>query len=424
MNSGDNPSPEQLDNYLKQNAPRFVEQLFLSIDGERRPLTIREQNISLVPGAGGLPTLRVELDLMSKNARETTAARRLHFANNNYSERLGWRELMVAAGGGSKIYDSSAFGSAITDELRAYPQDMLMTPLDEREADLSFGGVTPAGAAPLRARDGRPAVVSARDYFAELIAAPDVTPRVAALGLLFAALLGAFHAFSPGHGKTVVGAYLVGARGTARHAAFLGLTVTITHTVGVFALGLVTLYASQYVVPEKLYPVLSFVSGAIVLALGLTLFVRRLFPARQKPVAPVTEADHTHSEQHDAPVTHSHGGRVHSHLPPGADGGRVTWRSLLALGVSGGLLPCPSALVVLLSAISLHRVGYGLALVFAFSVGLAATLTAIGLVFLYAGRLLKRSSETRGNLALRVLPALSSLVIACVGAAICYEALR
>jgi ABC-type nickel/cobalt efflux system permease component RcnA len=118
---------------------------------------------------------------------------------------------------------------------------------------------------------------------------------------------------------------------------------------------------------------------------------------------------------------HAHGGRAHTHVPPGADGAGVPWRSLLALGISGGLLPCPSALVVLLSAISLHRVGYGLMLVVAFSVGLAATLTAVGLLFVYAGQFMKRPASM-GRLA-QVLPVISACVIACAGMAICYEAL-
>ncbi|MEJ7713575.1 MAG: sulfite exporter TauE/SafE family protein [Pyrinomonadaceae bacterium] len=266
----------------------------------------------------------------------------------------------------------------------------------------------------------------------ELIAVPELTLSLALFGLLVAAALGAAHAFSPGHGKTVVGAYLVGSRGTWQHAAFLGLTVTITHTAGVFALGLVTLFASQYVVPERLFPILSLVSGGIVVVIGLSLFVKRLRLALGHAGHEHTHHHHhdhdamtNHShEHHDHSHVHSHGGSSHSHLPPGADNTPVSWRSLLALGISGGLLPCPSALVVLLSAIALHRVGYGLLLVIAFSIGLAATLTAIGLAFVYAGRLMKRSSafERFQHLA-RIVPAASAFVIMCVGILICYEAL-
>ena len=120
-------------------------------------------------------------------------------------------------------------------------------------------------------------------------------------------------------------------------------------------------------------------------------------------------------------LTHTHDGHTHSHALP--DDTRITWRSLLALGISGGLLPCPSALVVMLSAISLHRVGYGLILVIAFSLGLAATLTGIGLLFMYAGRLLKRPSGLRENRLVKLLPVLSALVITLAGAAICYQAI-
>jgi ABC-type nickel/cobalt efflux system permease component RcnA len=172
-----------------------------------------------------------------------------------------------------------------------------------------------------------------------------------------------------------------------------------------------------------------------VLAIGLTLFVRRLRAAFGRAGAEghhhhrhehghshSHDGDPAHSHSHDGALTHSHGGREHSHAPPGADGRPLTWRSLLALGVSGGLLPCPSALVVMLSAISLGRVGYGLALILAFSVGLAATLTAVGLLFVYASRFVAGRRAGEGRL-VKALPVLSSLVIACAGAAICYEAL-
>lgn len=311
-----------------------------------------------------------------------------------------------------------------SNELRSYPAEMLASPLEERKAELSWvAGSPPPGVSVLRTRNGRPTVTS-RDRLAELIAVKEVTPTVALLGLLLACVLGAAHALSPGHGKTVVGAYLVGSRGTPRHAAFLGLTVTITHTAGVFALGTITLFASRYVLPERLFPILSLVSGALVAFIGLNLFLRRLGIA----LGGASGHEHTH-DGHDhlddaQTHTHSHGGRPHSHLPPGSKGEGVTWRSLLALGISGGLLPCPSALVVLLSAVALHRVGYGLLLVLAFSVGLAGTLTGVGLSFVYAGRWLNRSQHIpRIAFVQRVFPVLSALVVASLGLAICYGAM-
>src|SRR3989442_981514 len=320
---------------------------------------------------------------------------------------------------------------------------MLTAPLDERTAQLSFSsGSIPAGARPLMSRDGRIAQTPARDRLAELIAVPRLTPGLVLVGLLVAVVLGAVHALSPGHGKTVVGAYLVGSRGTARHAAFLGLTVTITHTAGVFALGLATLVASSYVVPEKIFPVLSLISGALVVGIGLSLLIRRVRAARPFKTRGQTGGDHGHAHSHehqdkddshnhyyhshaepehrhdhaddhahDSSLVHSHGGRAHSHLPPGADGSRVSWRSLLALGISGGILPCPSALVVLLAAISRQRVGYGLLLVIAFSLGLAGMLTAVGIAFIYAVRLIKPSG--RFDRLAPVFPVAGALVIAC-----------
>jgi nickel/cobalt exporter len=423
-------SNDELIEYLSRVVPQFAHSLLLTIDEKEVRLNEVSRNVTMPAGSGGLPTLRIVCDFEGALPAGLSAnnSPRLTLKDENFRDRQGWRELVVGAVSGLTIFNSTAFGSALTPELQSYPEDMLSAPLAERTAQFSWtNGVVPNGATALLMRDGR-AVQTSRDRFAALIAVPELTPLIVLFGLLLAVGFGALHAFSPGHGKTVVGAYLVGSRGTAKHAAFLGLTVTITHTLGVFALGLVTLFASQYVVPDSIFPVLSLISGAIVLVIGLTLFTRRLL-AYFGVASLVHSHDggehahpHGHDHSHDGKEghTHSHGGSTHTHLPPGADGGRVTWRSLLALGISGGLLPCPSALVLLLSAISLHRIGYGLVLVVAFSVGLAGTLTLVGLLFVYAGRLIK--TPTRTSKLVQILPVASAFVIACVGAVICYEA--
>ncbi|HEY0375969.1 MAG TPA: hypothetical protein VGC87_03340 [Pyrinomonadaceae bacterium] len=419
-------SAAEFDAYASRAVAEYARAISVTVDGTRVPLETTSKSVSTPEGAGGLKTLRVECEFLGQiPSSEQARARRLRFEDTNYSNRIGWREIVVVPAGGVAVFDSTAYGTALTDELKAYPEDRLAAPPDERAAEFSFAqGAAPAGAAALRSRDGV-ALTAARDSFAELISAQNLTLWGALLGLLIAAALGALHALSPGHGKTVVGAYLVGSRGTAKHAVFLGLTVTVTHTAGVFALGLVTLFASQYVVPEQLFPVLSLVSGGIVVVIGLGLFIRRLRAAlglsKVRHEHDHSHGEHEHDHADDASHTHSHGGRAHSHLPPGADGGAVTWRSLLALGISGGLLPCPSALVVLLSAIALHRVGYGMLLVVAFSLGLASTLTLIGLAFVYAGRWMK--NVVGGGRLVRVLPAVSALVVTCVGLVICYQAL-
>lgn len=421
-------APAEIEAYLIQAAHQYRDGLILTVDGTQAPLSLVRKNLMVQPGAGGLLTWRIEYDFEAPLPAEgASAMRRLRLEDRNHADRLGWREMVIAPAAGITVFDTTAFGTSLTDELRTYPEDMLSAPLSERVAELSFAlGAAPAGTTTLRSRDGRP-MVPTRDRLAELIAIPHLSPGLALFGLLIAIGLGALHALSPGHGKTVVGAYLVGSRGTARHAAFLGLTVTITHTLGVFALGLVTLFASRYILPERLFPILSLISGGIVVTIGLTLFIRRLRTALGLRAIAHHHHEHDHNyEGHDhGDGWHTHDdGSSHSHLPPGADGSGVTWRSLLALGISGGLLPCPSALVVLLSAIALHRVGYGLLLVIAFSLGLAGTLTGIGLAFVFAGKLLKeRTRSLTGGRLVRVLPALSALVIAGVGAVICYEAL-
>lgn len=409
-------SDAEFEAYAARAAEAYARGLRLTVDNSSVVLRPVAYKLTRPEGAGGLRTLRLESDYEGElPAAASGASRRVRFDDRNHEGRIGWHEIVVRPAAGVSVFDSSAYGSGVTDELKAYPNDMLSAPLAERAAEFSFlAGAAPEGARPLLARDGRKILPPARDRLAELIAVPELTAGVALLGLLVATVLGGFHALSPGHGKTVVAAYLVGSRGTARHAAFLGLTVTITHTAGVFALGLVTLFAAQYVVPERLYPILSFVSGTIVVLIGLSLFVRRLGAA-------LGLGAHEHTHEHAGGHVHTHGGVAHTHLPPGADGGPVTWRSLLALGVSGGLLPCPSALVVLLSAISLHRVGYGLLLVIAFSFGLASVLTGIGLLFVYARRRVERPLQSAGGL-VRVLPVLSALVITCAGLFICYEA--
>jgi ABC-type nickel/cobalt efflux system permease component RcnA len=413
LDSDGNLTEAELNAYLDRVTPGFLAGLALTVDGAPATLRLTGKSVSKQPGAAGLFTLRIVYELTGEFA-PAGAARRFRFENANMAGRAGWREIVVAPAAGAQVFDSTAYGGGVTDELRAYPEDLLMAPLDERVAEWSAtAGPLPSNAKPLTLRDGKP-VVAARDRFAELIAAPNLTPGVILIGLLIAFALGGMHAMSPGHGKTIVGAYLVGSRGTAKHAAFLGATVTITHTLGVYALGLVTLFASRYVVPEKLLPVLSFVSGALVVAIGLSLFTKRL-----RVALGVAAHDHEHLHNHEG---HDHGAGGHTHLPPGADGSQVTWRSLLALGVSGGILPCPSALVVMLAAISMNRVGYGLVLIVAFSLGLAGALTAAGLAFVYGGKLLSRIPSS-GKF-MRALPAASAFVIAVLGTAICYGALK
>jgi nickel/cobalt exporter len=221
------------------------------------------------------------------------------------------------------------------------------------------------------------------NYLARLLQQGNLGPEVWLAGLAVAFALGAVHALSPGHGKAIVAAYLVGSRSTGKHAAILGLTVTFTHTVSVFALGLATLFLSRFVMPEKIYPLLGTVSGLAIVWVGAMLFVQRLRSVRRG-------CDH------------------HRHSMPE---GQASTGSLMALGASGGLVPCPSALVLLLSSVSLGRIGLGLTLLLAFSAGLAVVLVAVGMAAVYGRKLLPDGNRP----GLRYLPVASAALITVVG---------
>jgi ABC-type nickel/cobalt efflux system permease component RcnA len=427
--------------YLAKQAPALIGGLRLAVNGAPATLRVVEQNISFPEGQGGLLTLRIALDLETAIANATQPVA-LDYSDGNFAERIGWREIVVRPGDGVTLRDSNAPAQDQSDELRAYPQDMLTSPLNIREVHASATfGASAAGTAAMASSAAQPASARVPDAFANLIASKELTLPVIALALLLALLLGAGHALTPGHGKTIVAAYLVGARGTAKHAIFLGVTTTLTHTAGVFALGLVTLWISNFILPEQLYPWLEFISGVLVVGIGLVLFRGRLvglLSRRTNDQGPTTNAhfhdhdhghshdhahdhDHDHGHTHDHSHDHDHGPHGHSHMPPGTDGQPITWRSLLALGISGGLLPCPSALVVLLSAIALHRVAFGMLLIVAFSVGLAGVLTAIGLLLVYARRMFERF-PTDGRI-LQVLPVASAAFVTLAGLVITAGAL-
>ncbi len=297
----------------------------------------------------------------------------------------------------------------------------------------------------------------------------DIVSRIKSAELsapvVFAALTGSLvwgagHALTPGHGKAIVAAYLVGARSTPWHAVYLGLTVAATHTLVVFVLGLITLLASAFILPDQLYPWIGLSSGLIVTCMGATMAVSRFRRLKQRDLSDhhhphghshvhghdqgPSEHDlqaghdhchghagqgHSHDPHHDQDHCRTHNehyhflhnhGNDHSHLPHGADDTPVTWKGLLGLGISGGLLPCPAALVLLLTAISLGRVGFGMILVTVFSLGLTGILITVGLLFIKGGRLLAQIPQVSGFN--RWLPAGSALVVFGIGVLITIQA--
>jgi nickel/cobalt exporter len=365
-----------------QRVPVSIGALRVTVDGRPVRLHVTRTALAHPRGAAGLHTTRFQAILVGP---VIDGPARVVVDDRNYAARIGWKEIVFGASTRST-----------SDELRAYPKNLLSSPLD----------VTRAAAELVPTRDAPPLLLHGKALaapdriadsgFASLVARRHLSALVILASLALAMFWGAAHALSPGHGKTIVSAYLVGSRGTPWQAALLGLITTATHTAGVFALGGVTLLLSQWIVPDRLYPWLDLSAGLMVVGVGAAVLVGR--------------ARHAHAHHHGHAHHHHHHDQEHADR-----------RSLLAVGISGGLLPCPSALVVLLAAITLHRVAFGLLLVVAFSVGLALAITGVGLVAVLAKSVFSRF-DGKGR-ALAVLPAVSALVIVLAGVAMVARAL-
>ncbi|BAZ32744.1 high-affinity nickel-transporter [Cylindrospermum sp. NIES-4074] len=412
--------PVEIVQYPSQKCDEVNSHLELLINKQPLALKAVKSAVAFPPGVGGLSTLRLTCNF--QGSMELVGANQLiEFEDKLYPQRLGWREITVVA---NDIPIQGNFTSnSITNRLRDYPTDLFSSPLDQRRISFklnpSLTSSEPALPPAVKSSSRLDNALTGRsnDVFTALITQENHNFLTIPIALAIAFFWGGLHALSPGHGKTVVGAYLVGSRSKPQHALFLGLIMTITHTSGIFALGLITLGTSQFILTEQLYPWLSVLSGVLVTVIGLNLFINRLQGTQS-----VHSHDHEHSHQHSHHHHHHHHHHhEHSHLPHQADAGSMKWSSLLALGISGGLLPCPSALVVLLSAIALGRIGFGLALVSAFSLGLAAVLTGIGLMLVYAKEMFERLPLQIPRI--RMLPVASALGITLIGLGITSQAL-
>lgn len=403
--------------------------LSLLVDGQAVSLDEVSSNLTLPEGEAGLETLRLEIYF---RAGVEPGQHEVEFADTNYGGRVGWQEVVVTAANSAQLSSSTVPSLDRSDRLRSYEESLLSSPLEISQAEFSYSSLGGAAEASLKAEagSGSSTEVIQRDpglgAFSSLVGERNLTLGFVVLAVLVAVGWGAMHALGPGHGKTIVAAYLVGSRATARHAAFLGLTVTVTHTSVVFALGLVTLYLSNFILPETLFLWLGVASGVMVVLLGGALVAGRL-----RGLIASRRHDRLHSHGH----AHDHGSEdeeehLRSHMPPGTDG-PITMRSLLTLGVSGGLIPCPSALLVMLASITLGRVAFGLLLVTAFSVGLAGVLMAVGLIVLYGRQRLGRMPLVQrvGLIlagrpwVLQAMPVIAPMGVIIAGSLITYDAL-
>jgi nickel/cobalt transporter (NicO) family protein len=423
-----------------RECPRLAAGLRATVDGRAQPLQVDASTVAFPPGVGGLSTLRLECTLAAR-LPEGGGAHRLAYADANQAGRVGWREV-TATGDGATLEAADVPARSASARLTAYPEDQLRSPLDQRTAAVRFRPGGPrAGEAAATGATGRGAargdVDRATAAFTALVAERRLSPGFGLLALALAVALGAAHALAPGHGKTVMAAYLVGLRGTLRQAATIGATVTVTHTAGVLLLGLV-LSASRAVASERVYPYLGVVSGLLLAAVGLTLGARALRGHRHPQPHGATahrhggegaaghvghDHDHHGSDGHDHPG-HGHAGRGHRRGDgrlhhPGWAVRPLGRRGLVALGLAGGLVPSPSAVVVLLGGIALGHAWFGVALVLAYGIGMAATLTGVGLLLAHLRtRMDRRLAVPAGSMLARagwLLPLVTASVIVAVG---------
>ncbi len=471
------PNSAAVIHYVAERGAQLGQGLILDVDGKSATLRLVSSGVIFPPGAGGLPTMKMGFVYEAAYPSIPSTMDRhhvsLYYGDNNYPGHTGWKEITALASAGN-LMSSSVPATDRSAELSNYPTDLLTSPPQDLEASLvaslaplptiasevqSVRGSQPAsdrnvatvpalnhskdkvGSAAIRSaspsakasgRSSQPGSATSstirlkanqqqtpRSRFTELIQAQNLSAWFLFSAVLIAIGLGALHALEPGHGKTIVAAYLVGSKGTVRHAFLLGIIVTASHTAGVFALGAITLCASRYIMPEQLYPWLGALSGIAIAGLGCYMLLRRLTG---------TATDHSHapgaSNAHwtfwkRSKSEESEGNSVGSSPNPTQS---VSLAQLFTLGITGGIIPCPAALIVLLSAVTLHRIGLGFFLIVAFSVGLAAVLIGFGMLMVYARRFVT-CLQIDGPLTRRWLPVASSAFITVLGLILTIQAI-
>ncbi len=366
-----------------------VSGLDVESDGRSLPLAPIGRPLARTrPGAGGLPTLYFVEDFHVALRAESPVT----ISDRTYPDRIGWKDIVV-----SPTREPTA-------ELTHYPTALLSSPRDVTAATLvhtETGAWVAAAATPDSAPQAATSAPSQlrSNALADMLARGPSGALVVALTLLAAIGLGALHALEPGHGKTLLAVSLVGARATAKQAIALAAALTISHTAGVVALGLALLVAAHWIVPEAVYPWVTVVSGLVVVWLGGGALARA-FHAR-------AHAAEGHAHGHD----HGHG---HDHAHGIAADRPLSFRSVVLIAMSGNVAPCPAALVVMLAALALHQVAYGIVIIIAFGIGLAAVLTGLGLALVHGTAWIARSKTAERFMAYG--PLVSASVISVIGA--------
>jgi nickel/cobalt exporter len=436
--------------------------LRLARDGAALPLTAGSSSATFPPGAGGLSTLRLECAFSAALTPAIETTTMIAFADGSYPQRIGWREIVAFRDG--TILDTGGLPrTSPSARLTAYPADLIATPLDIRSASIAVRldpaaapSRAPASATPSSAATAPIPTTAAAvpggvaGELPDIFRTADLTPLVVLGSIGVAMAIGAGHALTPGHGKTLMAAYLVGTRGTALHAVGLGLSVAISHTLGILALAFLIVGAGSVLPPDVVYRLTPVIAGASIVAIGGWMVVGEVLRRRagrrdEAGSAQGHEGGHEHATAYEHPAghdhaagheheheqdeqderragVHSHAGIRHSHLPPA--GRRLTWRGLFVLGLAGGLIPSTSALIILLGSIAAGRPAFGLVLVVAFGIGMAAVMTGVGLAMIVARSQLDRmpSRSSLGRLA-TAAPLLASVAVFGLGMVLTWQAL-
>lgn len=401
--------------------PELGSALELTLDGTALPISVTAAGLTFPLGASGLSTLRLVCTFESALPAplSTHSASRISFADRSSPERLGWREIVVTGDGVAATgVDGDLRTSSPSQRLTAYPEELISQPLTDLAVSIAALADPSVSAPPLDIPDAMPvtpvpvggaaAPVAPAETTVPAATAPapasaavvpggidgeipsifstrDLTPFVLLLSLITAAALGAAHALTPGHGKTLMATYLVGTNGRPLHAVALGLSVSVSHTVGILVLAALVVGAADVLPPDLVVRAAPVIAAVSILVIGAWMLIGEWRHRRAPAVAhdhhgrPVADGDHG---------PHTRGGHTHAHAP----GTSVGWRGLVALGLAGGLIPSTSALLILLGAIAAGRPGVGFVLVVAFGLGMAVVLGGIGLAMVLARDRFDRAS--------------------------------
>jgi nickel/cobalt transporter (NicO) family protein len=456
----------EVDTYLAQRIPQLVKHLNLRAGDTPVELTLVRQKLVLLQGNAGMVVFNILLDFEARELEwPATDPIRLRLSSDNYPQEQGTHECLVLSG--TSMIDTTpenesqkpldlenlegvytGLTASFVIELRPGIDESIpargpfpdyswtsTARLAREQGELGVAeGIAQAMVEPgLQGEEpggpGKPLLSIAKDVspatlgtgtregpdtyanrlmnqVSAIVRQPELPPLLLGLGLLIAALLGMGHALAPGHGKTVMAAYLIGEKGTVWHAIILGIVVTLTHTWSVIFLGVVTLYFEGFISEEQVNFWTGIVSGLIIVVIGIALFRQRYHDFLATAQGKGNDWRFYHGHDH---------GPEEVLIEPQAEEGTPSYRNILWLGISGGVVPCPAALIVLLLALKVGRLSYGLGLILAFSTGLAAVLVLIGVLVVRASRLLQRTGIRESGVLL-ILPLGSAVLITLLGA--------